>query len=394
MSKFYDLQLKRPQQQNFFHPSLGIVTQCIITPQSEDWHIYLDTYVNYLMQNWPQIFEKKNKAEIKKQEEITLHERYLTSRRLFLLWKKTSGEVLGFANAFLEGEDEKDKLNIAEFGVNDKYRKQGIGRWFIGFIKDFARYNGVLSWVVEVDLNSQANLFWAKIENLHLVKSTPRNIYEGKIDPLSIVWLRHGKSKECLDLDRLPHENEISITKEAIDIASKMGEDFNEKLPREIYVSSFKRTMETATAFKGKSPWITIQASPNLREFFPEILMGKSFSEIRDKYVINLKQKLFTKPAELFFENSETLMRAQARISEKVEEIRRTWSTTGDRIIISHEVAHALFICSILGGDINSVYAVRLSNLNCSLFIWNEIRQIFDIEFMNKPFQKKLEKYV
>jgi broad specificity phosphatase PhoE/GNAT superfamily N-acetyltransferase len=391
MSNFYDLQLKRPQQQKLSHPILGTVTQIVVTPQSEDWPLYLDTYINYLIESWPHDFERQNIVEIRNQEEITLHERYLTSRRLFLLWKQNSSEVLGFANVFLDGENEKEKLNVAEFGVNEKNRKRGIGRWLIGFVKDYARFNGVLSWVVEVDLNSQANLFWSKIENLNLVKSFPRNIYEGKIDPLRIVWLRHGKSKECLDLDRCPFENEISITNEAIDKAHKMGEDFNEPFPREIYVSNYKRTMETAIAFKGNSPWIMLQASTKLREFFPEVLMGKSFTEIRDKYVTNLKQKLFTKPSELFFENSETLIMAQARISEKVEEIRRIWSTTGDRIIISHEVAHALFICSILGSDINSVYAIRLSNLNCSLFLWNELRHNFDIEFLNRPFQKNLE---
>lgn len=375
------------------YPPLGEIEMTLVNPQHELWEIYLNAYMEYLAAQWPSALEATEypaDGDVAVREEDLLIKRFDPERRVLLLWRQ-GAEVMGFANAYIDQFRGTESLFVAELSVTERFRRRGLGRWFLGFVKDWARRKGIRRLIAEVDPRLPSNGFWACVGGTTLIESRPRNIYQGQIDPLRIVWVRHAATKKPSHPDYCPREEELGITEAAgCEVRDNAAAFLAGEMPRVLFCSSYRRAMETASEMAAGAKNLIIEPHPNLREFFPEALFGRPMAEIIVMLGANANERFLKEPSRIEIPNSETLAQAQHRISTEIMSIASSWSATGSRLILSHEVVHALWVLHLLSADMNAAYGIRLAEQHSSQFSWNPIRRSFDIDFLNRPLEAGL----
>ncbi len=158
---------------NFSH--MKELKQMYILPNTPDWEEFLTLSVNYLCENFPSVLDDGLSKEMFAQAyEQQLLQRIQEGGRILLVWK-LADEPVGFANAWFEEngpekkqeqvhENEGEKtLQIAEFSVLEKFRRNGLGKLFVQKLIEIGQQNMATRTMAEVDEGLVANLFWQRV---------------------------------------------------------------------------------------------------------------------------------------------------------------------------------------------------------------------------------------
>ena len=149
--------------------------QMYILPNTPDWEEFLTLSVNYLCENFPSVLDNGLSKEMFAQAyEQQLLQRIQEGGRILLVWK-LADEPVGFANAWFEEngqeknqeqvhENEGEKtLQIAEFSVLEKFRRNGLGKLFVQKLIEIGQQHMATRIMAEVDEGLVANLFWHRV---------------------------------------------------------------------------------------------------------------------------------------------------------------------------------------------------------------------------------------
>lgn len=139
-----------------------------VVPGSHLWKLYVDMSISHILSMWPDFSSQDYESLLKK--------RYVPNRRLYAFFR-SSEEIVGLVNAYLETKEGLLTLFIAEFMIVESYRRQGLGSCFFEQLKNFGKNNHAQRIELEVDKRlSISNAFWQK-QDLILDSLQARNRY-------------------------------------------------------------------------------------------------------------------------------------------------------------------------------------------------------------------------
>ncbi|MBF0313342.1 MAG: GNAT family N-acetyltransferase [Oligoflexia bacterium] len=368
----------------------GTIGQNYITPESSEWHTFVMASSNYISHYWPEALESKTINQFAAGYEVELKKRILQGGRILLLWT-LNRELLGFANAWVEGRMSLRTLNIAEFHVLPTAQKKGLGKSLFQLLCDEGRRHGARNIRAEVDKHMQANGFWKHMGLTLDPSSEDRNIFTGKLEPIRIIFMRHGKIvipqrayEVCIDQNKLTLQDDNALMLE------KLAGNFNlDHIP--VSTSPYARTKQTATALFSKASFSSLQDNDGLVEFFPEELFGKTWEEISKEYVGDIEELTLYGDRDTLFQNSEKTSTAKNRIEQACLDLVHTASLRPLRMAVSHQGIHALLILKILGGSESKRHAIQLNYLCATVLQYNGERQEFELEVLNQPIENILQ---
>ena len=108
-----------------------------VHPNDKLWKIYLEISAKYFLENWPEDFPH-NLQKIQDEYSVTLKDRLKEGGRgLFLFCN--NGKKCGVTNVYLTNEKDTKILNIAEFYIQPKMRRQKLGSKYYELILDWAK---------------------------------------------------------------------------------------------------------------------------------------------------------------------------------------------------------------------------------------------------------------
>jgi len=371
------------------------VTQIEVTPgHSVYWDEYLHEISKYIREFWPDAVKGASSEEFVVSQGSLLKERYSLGCRIYYLWK-LGGQYLGLANGYID-ETKKNGIlrktfHVAEITVAPRFRNRQLGRWLVGYLLDWARNQYASELVVEVDPHMVANHFWNGRFGLKLVSTADRNVYTASIDPKTVKFIRHGEVNVDPRCRIILDEEKLTLSDSAKNEINNIGHAFDSRSSRPrpvIYTSSFKRALQTANLIAQACSNREVILTDSLVEFFPDCFTNKTLEEIESRYGESIFLQLSRRPLDLNIDGVERLEAASKRIYGGVENIVNRPSYHSETVLVSHELAHAIFVLSVLKADLNRISLVRLNNLHYSEFIWKGPSLGFEISFLNRPFSK------
>jgi GNAT superfamily N-acetyltransferase len=139
-----------------------------VMPGCELWSSYVDTCVDYIIEEWPDVLKDTSRENFRRSYEEALIQRSVYEGRYFIFFVQ-NGQRIGIANLYTDclehaaGEPKELCLTLCidEFQVSDAWRQRGVGRTFLSKIYNFGKKLGCRSVSVEEDLGKEAsNAFW------------------------------------------------------------------------------------------------------------------------------------------------------------------------------------------------------------------------------------------
>lgn len=151
---------------------MNVVT---VVPRDTLWDVYLDIYVHYLLENFPDDFRNTTATELVYDVADMLSKRYEEGGRgLFLLY--ASQQVMGMSNAWL-GDEDAIVLNVAEFYIRPSHQQQGRGRFLYQYVLHWGKQHGAEIVRLETDsFNKTAHCFWNAM-GLHIQSADSARTY-------------------------------------------------------------------------------------------------------------------------------------------------------------------------------------------------------------------------
>jgi hypothetical protein len=150
-----------------------------VTPKYK-WDIFLKLSYDYFQENWPQIYECKSFSEFQSEYQDKLLQRIEQGGRHLFLFQENEN-FIGLSNLYFNLED-NHKLNIAEFYICPRVRRQSFGNSFLKLLINWAENEGARNLRAEVDKELLgANQFWSSIGKL-LPTTSDRNTYDIHLD--------------------------------------------------------------------------------------------------------------------------------------------------------------------------------------------------------------------
>lgn len=356
----------------------------VVNINSREWRVFLDLNFEYFSRYWPSVILHKSQDEFKSSYGITLKSRIQEGNRGLFLF--ADGDLtVGFANVYLSNR-KKITLYVAEYFVRPKYQRRGYGTYFYELIKQWGRRRSAAHIFVEVDKDKEAaNLFW-RAQNLALDSTNERNKYEGILEPINIYWIRHGAIEDVRQLGFIPPDSELKLSAAARTDAKELSKYLKPKFHgSKLYTSPLLRAVQTAEILASNSDKLQLEIIQELREFFPEELIGMSVEEINVRYGDNFEQRYRKRPLDIRLANSEDLHSAMQRITECVEKIAANSAAGSERIIVSHGLLHNILVAIARDDDPNSIYETKLGQLHHSNFEYDLAKREIYIRYLDRP---------
>lgn len=164
---------------NWYSTMAPRLTPKFITQHSQDWQLFLEMNYTYMQENWPQKYSNVTQNTFISDYSKNLIQRIEEGNRALFLYFQAI-DPIGFSNVYLSGE-KKEVLNIAEFYVVPKKRKQKFGHEMLGHLIEWGKEKGAQELRIEVDKDLvNANLFWSTF-GFVLDSSGLRNLYIYKL---------------------------------------------------------------------------------------------------------------------------------------------------------------------------------------------------------------------
>lgn len=152
-----------------------------MTPDHPKWDVFVAMIVDYIVENWPEVLEKKAIDEFKREYQQELIDRIQEGGRALFLTCADNFDI-GIINAYFIKENDEVVINVAEFGVKKEARRRGHGRSMKKLLEQWGKSNGATMISIEVDKDQiLANDFWGSFKNLILNSLGNRNLYHRKL---------------------------------------------------------------------------------------------------------------------------------------------------------------------------------------------------------------------
>lgn len=150
-------------------------------PDHPKWEVFIAMIVDYIVENWPEVLEKKTIDEFKREYHQELIDRIQEGGRALFLACADNFDI-GIINAYFTKENDEVVINVAEFGVKKKARRRGYGSLMKKLLEQWGKSNGATKISIEVDKDQiLANNFWSNFKDLSLDSSGNRNLYYRKL---------------------------------------------------------------------------------------------------------------------------------------------------------------------------------------------------------------------
>lgn len=158
-------------------PGLRDAKLIIIDSKHPDWNAYIEMSHHYMASISSDNFDWLSEAEIEVEYQSKI-KKFIQQevRSTFLL--RHPEKCIGFANSYIEN----GTLCIADFYIEEEYRRQGYGKQMYDLLLEWGREKNAKWLCIEVDKDlDRANSFWSSFRGITIDQSGDRNLYKKEL---------------------------------------------------------------------------------------------------------------------------------------------------------------------------------------------------------------------